>query len=470
MTRSAGRSGKGGERPRGSSSTSAQDDRVFRLAALNRVAELHKDNWHWPLVAQHDDVATNFVLAWQDPKRFVRFRFRFGEPVRFFPHDYGRGPLLRFAAALELGIRCGYLDLSDWPGKPALLSALQDAQQSPHAHRVLVHALRARFEGGSPTQTETPVDHLALAAYEAHLELANAVRMDSAASAFLAETHRSRAWQTDAAFLMSPEAFSEGLAEGRVGMHGVDRQVEGGLHVKNYLTAFAAILHRLDRRRELQEGLVLHADWAHGAENIEARLLEWEHASRMWLPPDSILPGTFFTSWTNELEILKTRQKRLGLSGDGDASAVDEDEQYSEAVEQRLSKSAQYAYRLIEQGRSRDASYRLGTAVEAAVFAGKDPRKLSMRALELFVRIALRVAELGDSSTGCAWIATVMSRLIESGDGNLREEARTLLERGRGGQSIAQAHGERYQDTLNEGIEFEWGEGLTGETETEGSA
>jgi hypothetical protein len=196
--------------------------------------------------------------------------------------DVGPLSFVRFAGFLEVGVRCGYLDLNCFSARRELQAAIERwtfSKEDPGRCESLAVALLNRLLGGQ--ERLEPCNAAGIAAFESYIRLDETVRGDPELREFLEVCHREGPPVRDL-FLTAPEFFAEALLTRRFGRLSVGGQVSGGLQAAKAMEGLAQLLASLGQNGYLRQSFTLHARWAHQADKVFRRLQMWALSAQQW--------------------------------------------------------------------------------------------------------------------------------------------------------------------------------------------
>jgi hypothetical protein len=139
--------------------------------------------------------------------------------------DVGPLSLIRFAGFVEVGVRCGYLDLNCFSARPELHDAIHrwtfSKEDSDPCESLAIALLNRLLE---VQQLSEPRNAERISAFESYIRLDETVRGDPDLREFLEVCHRDGPEARDL-FLTAPEFFAEALLTRRFGRLSVGGQV-----------------------------------------------------------------------------------------------------------------------------------------------------------------------------------------------------------------------------------------------------
>lgn len=219
--------------------------------------------------------------------------------------------LYSLVGLVELAVRAGYADLSQWPGRGVLGLAIRrliarEAASDRPTDLTLARELLARLKGGQLRVAQR--DAQAFGAFSSYLHLTLDLNRDINCRMFIGLTARVASYSHDLAFLVTPQHFAKDLAEIR------DRPAAIGLRALGYLRRLTEILHRAEHDSDLCIRIIRHARWSHAAPRLVDRitmwgwrLAEWEEVSGFDHPDNE---------WTSEIDALRPSHRDLEAIGE----------------------------------------------------------------------------------------------------------------------------------------------------------
>ncbi len=341
-----------------------------------------------------------------------------------------------FLCLFELGVRTGYLSLSDWPDADAAREVAQGVRMlSPSL------ALLDEFINRQPSADGPPRDAVGFAGFESYLMLMHRLLRDQAVRRYLDDSWSGAPAEGDWALLISPRHFAEAFGTGRIaGVPVTDPSA--AIRLLALLEWLRDIVAGVPDQTALREGILRHASgWLDKALPQQQRLDTWVRGMREWDvdAEDLWTPESWSTYCDEVFGPLTQERTRIDeadahvISAEPIAFATPGLEQQAVAEPSLEERAAQ----LVAEGRRSAARDVMRSDALGLAASGPSDTKAEgpwFAWAQALVSKCVLLADLGDELAASAIVAPTAKRLLEeygSSPYAVVDEARALLARAR---------------------------------------